>query len=83
MSSNHISSEVVLESVGGRQRLVDQKSSLALNTSASSGCQVTGTIDEEGNWIGQPRCANEGCGGTCVLRSETSGSRTRYWCECI
>jgi hypothetical protein len=78
----HTATEVVLlKEANGKSRLVDShpfKTPLFLG----AGCQVSGTIDDDGNWVGEPSCTSSGCAGACQLNQETSGSHTRYWCEC-
>lgn len=48
---------------------------------ASGGCRVKFEIDPEGK-VSDPECVSNGCDGSCELRSEDHGSKTKYWCDC-
>lgn len=76
---------IVVEEVGGVRRAYVQdveQTEIARADTEGSGCQVTGTLDDNGDWIDGPRCVSSGCSGTCELNQSTNGAKTSYWCEC-
>ena len=49
-----------------------------------AGCQISGEMDENGNWIGAPMCVNDGgCTTTCTLQRDVQGGVEHLWCECV
>lgn len=78
---------IVVETVNGKIKVYADDQSNVLFMSAVQGttgsCQVTGTIDDDGNWTEGPACRSSGCSGQCTLKSRMVGSKTHYWCDCV
>lgn len=66
--------------VRGEELAITVKISTALER--GGGCQITGTIGDDGEWVDGPSCISNGCDSECHLKSEEDGGKIRYWCEC-